>query len=385
MIDTVSLTKEWLDAKQKEHKRDPSIIESMIHALYLLEQLKLTGLDFIFKGGTSLVILLERPARFSVDIDVIINPSLTQEQLEEYLNKVVASTDAFIRVELDERRSYKPGVPKAHYKFIFNSNAAGVTKEGQPNPNPEREILLDVLFAENPYPNLVKRAINTNWLKLKSEPLVVKMPCVNSITGDKLTAFAPNTTGVPYYRLSVNKDGATASTEMFREIMKQLFDVGSLFDALDDIELFRKSYHETVEAEIKYRSDRGVESREQVLRDTIATALILARREKQINDDEKQNFHDLKKGIEAFGHYVFLGNFRIEHAQVAGAKAAYLSAILLTDYKGELNRFDKKTPLPDYLITHPDYNFLNKALKAVNLGEALFYWSEAVKLLQSEA
>ena len=57
MIDTVSLTKEWLDAKQKEHKRDPSIIESMIHALYLLEQLKLTGLDFIFKGGTSLVIL----------------------------------------------------------------------------------------------------------------------------------------------------------------------------------------------------------------------------------------------------------------------------------------------------------------------------------------
>lgn len=384
MIDTVSLTKEWLDAKQKEHKRDPSIIESMIHALYLLEQLKLTGLDFIFKGGTSLVILLERPARFSVDIDVIINPSLTQEQLEEYLNNLVASTDAFIRVELDERRSYKPGVPKAHYKFIFNSNAAGVTKEGQPNPNPEREILLDVLFAENPYPNLVERAINTNWLKLKSAPLVIKMPCVNSITGDKLTAFAPNTTGVPYYRLFVNKDGVTVSTEMFREIMKQLFDVGSLFDALDEIELFRKSYHETVEAEIKYRSDRGVESREHVLKDTIATALILARREKQINNKDKQNFDDLKKGLESFGHYVFLGNFRIEHAQIAGAKAAYLSAILLTDYKGELNRFDEKTPLTNYLITHPDYHFLNKALKAVNRGEALFYWNEAVKLLQPQ-
>ena len=384
MIDTVSLTKEWLDAKQKEHKRDPSIIESMIHALYLLEQLKLTGLDFIFKGGTSLVILLERPARFSVDIDVIINPSLTQEQLEEYLNNLVASTNAFIRVELDERRSYKPGVPKAHYKFIFNSNAAGVTKEGQPNPNPEREILLDVLFAENPYPNLVERAINTNWLKLKSEPLVVKMPCVNSITGDKLTAFAPNTTGVPYYRLFVNKDGVIVSTEMFREIMKQLFDVGSLFDAMDEIELFRKSYHETVEAEIKYRSDRGVESREHVLKDTIATALILARREKQINNKDKQNFDNLKKGLESFGHYVFLGNFRVEHAQLAGAKAAYLSAILLTDYKGELNRFDEKTPLTNYLITHPDYHFLNKALKAVNRGEALFYWNEAVKLLQPE-
>jgi len=47
-------------------------MESMVHALYLLEQLKLTGLDFIFKGGTSLVLLMEQSRRFSVDIDIIL-------------------------------------------------------------------------------------------------------------------------------------------------------------------------------------------------------------------------------------------------------------------------------------------------------------------------
>jgi hypothetical protein len=70
MIDKESLSAEWLEGKRKRYKKDPGIIEGMIHALYLLDQLKLTGLDFIFKGGTSLVLLMEKPLRFSVDINM---------------------------------------------------------------------------------------------------------------------------------------------------------------------------------------------------------------------------------------------------------------------------------------------------------------------------
>ena len=44
MIDKSSLSAEWLNLKQAEFKKDPSLIESMILALYLLEQLKQTGL-----------------------------------------------------------------------------------------------------------------------------------------------------------------------------------------------------------------------------------------------------------------------------------------------------------------------------------------------------
>ncbi|WP_299255237.1 nucleotidyl transferase AbiEii/AbiGii toxin family protein [uncultured Cytophaga sp.] len=240
MIDKVSLSEQWLEAKRIKYAKDPSIIESMIYALYLLEQLKQTELDFIFKGGTSLLLLLEKPARFSVDIDIIVSPTIDKEKLESYLIKI-AEGSSFIRMELDERRSYKIGVPKAHYKFIYKSNAPTKNKN-EVIENPEREILLDVLFAENPYPVVIDKPIVTEWIKIDGETLLVKMPCVNSITGDKLTAYAPNTVGVPY---QVGKE---------KEIIKQLFDISTLFELIDDIELVKQSFGLTAVEEIKYRA-----------------------------------------------------------------------------------------------------------------------------------
>ncbi len=48
MIDIKSLSADWIAGKRKKYRKDPNLMESMIHALYLLEQLQLTGLDFIF-------------------------------------------------------------------------------------------------------------------------------------------------------------------------------------------------------------------------------------------------------------------------------------------------------------------------------------------------
>lgn len=370
MIDKTSLSAEWLAEKRRQYKKDPGIMEGMIYALYLLDQLILTGLDFIFKGGTSLILMMEKPLRFSVDIDIILRPDLKREELEEYLSKIVPDSE-FIRMEVDERRSYKEGIPKAHYKFVYRSNVSTRSKAGETVVHPEREILLDVLFAENPYPILVERNINTNWVKMIGEPLKVITPDINSITGDKLVAFAPTTTGVPY--------GAAKE----REIVKQLFDVGNLFDLLGDIEVFKKSYHTSAEGEIKYHPERKIGSVEDILKDTIATGIIIAKREFHDHDDEdsKTKFTEINTGIRQFGHFVFEGNFRIDHAQVASAKAAYLSAVILTGYEGKLELFDSTEEIHKYLITHLEYNFLNKRLKFVANGEALFYWHRALKLL----
>lgn len=365
MIDKVSLSEDWLNAKQAEYKKDPTLIESMIHALYLLEQLKTTGLDFIFKGGTSLILLLENPARFSVDIDVIIDPKMDRETLESFLNKIVG--DVFVRVELDERRSFKGKIPKAHYKFIYRSNLTIKNQAGEVVPNSEREILLDVLFAENPYPVLKEKPIDTEWIKQEGEPLTVKMPCENSIAGDKLTAYAPTTIGVPY------------KVEKEKEIIKQMFDVGTLFDILTDMEVFRQSFHATAKGEINYRPEREL-TIEIVLRDVISTGIIIAKRDTQEKEDVEK-FEELKKGINQFGHFVYSGNFRIEEAQLASSKAAYLAAHILTNADGDLKRFDSAADMKSFLIAHPEYNFLNKKLKFVAKGEALFYWSETVKLL----
>lgn len=62
MIDNKSFSVEWIAEKRNKYSKDPGLMESMIYALYLLEQLQLTGLDFIFKGGTSLILLMEEPA-----------------------------------------------------------------------------------------------------------------------------------------------------------------------------------------------------------------------------------------------------------------------------------------------------------------------------------
>jgi hypothetical protein len=73
------------------------------------------------------------------------------------------------------------------------------------------------------------------------EHLTVDVPTVNSILGDKLTAYAPNTTGVPFGR---NKS---------MEIIKQLFDIGELFDACDDLLEVSTSYGAIQKQESAYR------------------------------------------------------------------------------------------------------------------------------------
>lgn len=105
MIKAVSLSSEWISEKKKRFSKDPTIVEAMIYALYLLEHLRHTDLEFTFKGGTSLVLLLDQPKRFSVDIDIVLNPSITRDILEAHLSKIVASS-AFTGMELDERRSF---------------------------------------------------------------------------------------------------------------------------------------------------------------------------------------------------------------------------------------------------------------------------------------
>jgi hypothetical protein len=371
MIDLKTLSSDWLAVKRKKYGKDPSLMESMVYALYLVEQLKLTGLDFIFKGGTSLVLLMEQPRRFSVDIDIIVNPQVSKETLGFYLLRIVDNS-VFLRMDLDERRSYKDGIPKAHYKFIYNSNFSNRNTEGDVISNPEREILLDILFAENHYPTLVDRPIQTEWLIQQDEPIVVTTPDINSITGDKLSAFAPNTTGVPY------------GVEKEKEILKQLFDVGCLFDLLTDLEVFKRSFIESANGEIAYRPERKINSVGQILRDIIDTAILITNNNVLKNDEDKAKFIEIKTGINQFGHYVYDGNFGILEAQVASAKAAYLAAIILSDYKGEIQKHNTSISPSEYLIKKTEYNFLNKRLKFVAQGEALFYWFQAINLLFPE-
>lgn len=73
MIDKATFELEWIQRLSGElgKRGDPKILEKVIHAFTLLEQLRMAGLDLIFKGGTSLLLLSSFPRRFSIDIDII--------------------------------------------------------------------------------------------------------------------------------------------------------------------------------------------------------------------------------------------------------------------------------------------------------------------------
>ena len=72
MITPETFTEEHIRNIQQSTKRDPALIERTIFALGLLEALARSELTFIFKGGTSLLLLLGKILRLSVDVDLIL-------------------------------------------------------------------------------------------------------------------------------------------------------------------------------------------------------------------------------------------------------------------------------------------------------------------------
>lgn len=367
MIKEDCFTEEWLEGfkKQKDHKRiDKIILEKMIYALHLLERLKSNGLDFVFKGGTCLVLLLEAGNRFSIDIDIISNTD--RKELEEILQKVTDSSN-FTGFELDEHRSYQPGVPKAHYKFSFDSS----TKGKYPGT-----ILLDILIEDSIYPDLIEKPIVTKWIETEKETMVV-MPTIDSITGDKLTAFAPNTIGIPYFK---GKDQQPFSME----ICKQLFDLSKLFENIQNMEVVAASFQVFAEHEIAYRKNGNPEvglTPQIILQDTIDTCIILAKRERG-TDDEKAKFKELQKGIIAFGTgFLMVGNFRINDAVSASARIAYLAAKIMVNELSPITYYEGQD-IKELNIEDPNWNFLNR-LKRQPDKSSFYYWYHTVRLLNT--
>lgn len=363
MIKNHCFSEDWLDQfkRQNDHRRiDKIILQKMLYSLHLAEQLRLNGLDFIFRGGTSLVLLLKEDNRFSIDIDIIC--MISREKLEDILNRVIESSQ-FTEWILDDRRSYQPGVPKAHYKFFFQTNrkSSGV-------------ILLDVLFEYHGYPELVEVPVDTKWIETEDKVWVV-VPSIDSIIGDKLTAFAPNTIGIPYFK------GADYQS-FSMEICKQLFDLSKLFEQIENMSTVAKGYKSIAEQEIAYRKNINPGSQltvESVLLDTIDTCRIIAKRGSG-SDDEKLKYSELQRGIRAFGTgFLMSGYFRIDDAIPAAARVAYLAGKILMNNLTPIDYFTSRIAI-DINIVDPEWNFLNR-LKRQPDKSSHYYWFKTIELL----
>lgn len=349
MIDKQTYTKQWiLDLRKKLGTGvDPKLIEKVIYALSFLEQLKINGLKFIFKGGTSLLLATKEPQRFSIDIDIITEQ--TDAEIITILEKVVAS-GIFIKWVDDNNRKHTPDAPIGHYKVYYKS----VIDEGEEEP-----ILLDLLFTKNPYPETMDIPIEHDWLKTTGEIPSVVMPTFPSILGDKLTAFAPKTTGILYTK------------ERPVEIIKQLYDIAFLFDRITnaDLAIVISSYTKVVDEEIGFRK-LDITATE-VLADTYAACNELARRK-----EDSADFIQLQLGIKNFGNFI-LGAFRIDQAITAAGKVAYLTE-LIKNNGATIERFINPGQIASWTIENIEFQKLNKLKK--NNPEAFYYWYQALTI-----
>lgn len=344
MIDTKSYTIEWItNLRNKLGKRiDPKLIEKVIYALTLLEQLQLNNLNFVFKGGTALLLATEIPKRFSIDIDIITEEP--EDKIKEVLEKI-SQLEMFIRWEGDNDRKHTPDAPIGHFKMFYKSVV----------DSHEEPILLDLLYTSYPYPETKEYPINHNWLATSGKNTIVVLPTFEAILGDKLTAFAPKTTGILY---SKNRPV---------EIIKQLYDIGFLFDQITNLNVVKESYSRVVQEEIGYRKLNM--DADEVLKDTWQACYTLAER-----DTKSDEFKHLQLGIKNFTNFI-IDRFSIEEAITASSKVAYLTSLLNKENQ-EIERFKNPLEIKDWLIEDQTYNKLNK-LKKTN-PEAFFYWSKSI-------
>ena len=354
MIADACFSAEWQTRKREELGGcDPTLLEKTIHVFALLDALAARGLEFVFKGGTSLLLRLPRIRRLSIDADIFCHEP--PEKLDPLLAEV-SRMRPFTGMTEDDRGDHR--VPsRRHFKFSYTPLDA---------KNPAPFVLLDVVHERNVYPVVEAVPVRTAFVEGDGTLLV---PTVEGLLGGKLTAFSPNTTGV-------------ALTERYTiQFMKQVFDVGELFDAAGDVAAVRAAYEQVFAAENGYRG--GQFTVEQALQDSFDTAHRIAQVGFSVAPKDGR-CELLDAGRKQLDSHLVGVKFRREEMKTAAAKAALLATAL------------RATAPPDFAALRYDETKLaslkdakfDAAFSAIGklkaIPEAMWYWMEALRLQSSE-
>lgn len=328
---------------------DPGILERSIYALALLGHLAESGLPFVFKGGTSLLLHLDPIRRLSIDIDIFCHAAAAE--LDTVLARIAALPPFTGHEEQDRGQR---GLPqRRHFKFHYDSPT-----QGRP-----LHILLDVVEEANCPIDLVEKPIRTSFIEVERE-VRVNVPTIEGLLGDKLTAFAPRTIGVPLQ--DANGDSNTM------QAVKQLFDVAELFSVFGDLASVSRAYDAMQALENGYRG-AGF-TREATLIDSRDAAYALASRDlRGVAPTEESRL--LLDGVRSLRNHLIGGRFSLDEARIAAGKVALLSAVLRSNSLGldpVSLRYDGDPEALRPLQIEGDWQALNR-LKGAN-PEAFFYW-----------
>ncbi len=298
MISKIVYSKEYSDNLREKYRKDPGLLERVLYAMGLLEAITCVGMPFIFKGGSSLMLMFDHPLRLSTDIDIMVDPGIDVDHYIEEAAKIFP----FLSYT-EDRRIGKNKIEKRHFKFIYHS----------PLRNELFYILLDVVFAESVYPATEQREIKNDLLVTEGAPVTVNIPSPDCILGEKLTAFAPHTTGVPF---GIDKE---------MEIIKQLFDIASLTDIAENFSNTAETFNKVVKEEIGYR-DRDI-TREDVLEDIIESAACIIGKGFNAPDE----FPYFLKGIQKIGTHVLAPHYQLAVSSEQACRVMNIASCILTN------------------------------------------------------
>lgn len=346
MISKECFTLDWINELSAKFKyNDRILIEKVIRAFSLLELLVSNGCPLTWKGGTSLMLILGSSShRLSIDIDVICPPGT---DITKYMGD--CEKFGFTNVKMIERVQLN-NVPKTHSKFYYEITY----KYGNA---PEEFILLDVLYEDCLYDSTNLLDIACPFIKLDGDPLKVRVPSVNDILGDKLTAYAPNTSGIPYIKNGRNKS---------LDIIKQLFDISRLMDNATDFSIVANVFRRIGATELKYRNiDPDVNL---ILNDIRETSLCLSTYGKEGNG----NYEALVDGVSRIHSFTYMERYPLEAAIVDASKAAFLATMIEKGFY-DYRKYDPALPgLADMRLDDTVPVRLNRLRR--NIPEAYYYW-----------
>ena len=243
------------------------------------------------------MLLLPHPKRLSTDIDIVVDPGT---DISDYIKR--ASEIFPFKAMEEQERVGRNNIVKRHFKFTYDS----------PIRREPLYILLDVLFEENHYEKVVEKAICNELLLTEGDDITVRIPSIDCVLGDKLTAFAPYTTGIPIRK---NKD---------LEVIKQFYDVSTLLNHFENYEDVRKTYFAISETELAYRGNEH--SSREALKDTIRAAVCIGSRGKSDGED----FKSYLQGTRDISNHIYERGFSMEVASLMAPRVIYMASCLLT-------------------------------------------------------
>ncbi len=267
----------------------PYLCELAVHCLELVAEMSDMGIPFRFKGGNSLLVLLQAPRRFSIDVDIV--SALPKKEMIKRVEELAEKSSVFKSVEIRQHKT-KPWLPMVSFKLFFDSHYQ--KKE-------EAYVMLDAVLEPAPYPGQKKKIscglLYFCWLD-------VEVPVISGMTADKFLTIGPSALGIP---LGKNKEA---------QRIKHIFDIGLLKKEEFEKEIFVNALASSMEQENAIQ--RKEITLKEVLVDTECFCSLPLKFDKCPSAESAGDDHYLKeivKGYDEFKKHVFKGEYRWEDFQ----------------------------------------------------------------------